>query len=60
MLHYYIGGRMRSRFQFSLSKLGRFKWTIHNCIGHPVMEILYLIGLEEMAKKAHDFTIPKK
>ena len=51
---------MRGRFQLSLSKLGRFKWTIHNCIGHPVMEILYLIGLEEMAKKAHDFTIPKK
>ena len=36
----------------------RFQWTIHNLIAHPLMEVLYQIGLEELSSKVHDTTMP--
>lgn len=33
-------------------------WTMHNLIGHPLMEILYWIGFKRMAAKVHDGTLP--
>jgi hypothetical protein len=51
---------MKAKIQLFLSKLGRFKWTVHNCIGHPFMEIFYLLGLDKLAEEAHDITIPKE
>lgn len=42
-----------------LSKLGRFSWTLHNVIAHPLSELLYLIGYEDLGNKIHDATIPK-
>ncbi len=36
----------------------RFQWTIHNMIAHPIMEILYQLGLDEMSTKIHDCTVP--
>ena len=41
-----------------VSKLGRFNYTIHNLIAHPLMEILHLVGLTEWGDKVHDATLP--
>lgn len=38
----------------------RFKWSIHNIIAHPLMEICFLIGLDKTANLVHDCTIPEK
>ena len=45
--------------QSFLDKLGYFKWTIHNVVAHPLMEILHLIGLSSLGDKLHDATLPK-
>lgn len=42
-----------------LWRLGRFSWAIHNLIGHPLMELCYLIGAHRAAHYAHDVTIPR-
>jgi hypothetical protein len=39
-------------------KLGYFKYTVHNLIAHPLMEILHLIGLSSWGDKVHDYTLP--
>ena len=41
-----------------LSKLGRFQWTLHNLVAHPLSELLYLVGLEKASNWIHDATIP--
>jgi len=41
-----------------VSKLGRFNYTIHNLIAHPLMELLHLVGLTELGNKVHDATLP--
>jgi hypothetical protein len=41
-----------------VSKLGRFNFTVHNFIAHPLMEILHLVGLTEWGNKVHDATLP--
>ena len=33
-------------------------WTVHNLVGHPVSEILYLLGFEKTSDKIHDRTLP--
>ena len=40
--------------------MNRFKYTIHNIIAHPLMEILHLIGFTELGNKIHDLTLPKE
>jgi hypothetical protein len=57
---HFFGKIMKEKIQLFLSKLGRFKWTAHNCIGHPFMEIFYLLGLDKLAEEAHDITMPKE
>jgi len=47
-----------------LSKLGPFKWTLHNLVAHPLMEAIYLIGFgtkpaERLGNWIHDLTIPE-
>tara|TARA_B100002019_G_scaffold130772_1_gene112339 strand:+ start:1981 stop:2145 length:165 start_codon:yes stop_codon:yes gene_type:complete len=42
-----------------LSKLGRFSWTLHNVVAHPLSEILYQLGYEDLGNKIHDKTIPQ-
>ena len=45
--------------QFIIEKLpNRFKWTIHNLIAHPLSELLYQIGAEDLGNKVHDATLP--
>ena len=36
-----------------------FRWSFHNLIGHPLSEILWLIGLKNLSNKLHDSTIPE-
>ena len=36
-----------------------FRYTLHNIIGHPIMEICYLLGLKELGTWVHDSTLPK-
>ena len=38
--------------------MSRFKYTLHNIIGHPMMEIFHLLGLEKAASWIHDATLP--
>jgi hypothetical protein len=42
----------------TLSKLGRFSWTLHNVVAHPLSEILYQLGYEDLGNKVHDKTVP--
>lgn len=41
-----------------VSRLGRFSYTIHNLVAHPLMEIFHLIGFTELGNKIHDATLP--
>jgi hypothetical protein len=40
--------------------MNRFKYTIHNLVGHPLMEVFYILGFTKWAKWIHDKTLPKK
>jgi len=35
-----------------------FRMTLHNLVGHPLMEILSLVGLQSAARWVHDVTLP--
>jgi len=36
----------------------RFKMTLHNVVGHPFSELLFLFGFTEMSTAVHDGTLP--
>ena len=36
----------------------RFKYTIHNVVAHPLSEVLYQLGFNDLAIKVHDLTLP--
>lgn len=38
--------------------MSRFRYTIHNVIGHPLMEIFSLLGMHRRATWIHDITLP--
>ncbi len=37
----------------------RFKWTIHNMIGHPLSELAFQLGMKKVSEKIHDVTTPE-
>jgi|GEM_PF-5850147 len=37
----------------------KFRWTPHNLIGHPMSEILHLLGEEALSDLVHDATLPR-
>ena len=41
-----------------VTRLGRFKYTVHNLVAHPGMEVLHLVGLSDLGNKIHDATLP--
>ncbi len=41
-----------------ISKLKPFHYTIHNFIGHPLMEIFHLLKYPSLGNKIHDLTLP--
>lgn len=36
----------------------KFKWSLHNLIGHPMKEICYWFGYDAMGDWIHDYTLP--
>ena len=42
----------------TLHKLGRFSYCFHNIVGHPVAEILWVLGFEKAGDYVHDITVP--
>jgi hypothetical protein len=43
-----------------LSKLGPFKWSLHNIVAHPLSEIVYLFTASDRASNwIHDITVPE-
>jgi len=38
----------------------RFQWTIHNMIGHPLMEIVYQLGFSDLSTSIHIATSPEE
>jgi hypothetical protein len=42
-----------------LARLGRFSWTLHNVVAHPLSELLYLLGYERLSNRLHDMTVPQ-
>jgi hypothetical protein len=42
----------------TLSRLGRFSYTVHNTIGHPIAEILWVLGFHKAGDWVHDITVP--
>lgn len=35
----------------------RFAFTMHNLVGHPLMEVFFLLGLRKAADWIHDATL---
>ena len=40
--------------------LRRIEWAVHNIIGHPLMEICFLLGLERLGLWIHDESLPEE
>ena len=38
----------------------RFRWTLHNVVAHPAMELLHLVNKPEYGDVIHDATIPNE
>ena len=36
----------------------RFHWSLHNIVAHPLSEIFWQFGFEDLGNKIHDITIP--
>jgi hypothetical protein len=36
----------------------KYRWTPHNLVGHPLSEILYLMGSQRWSRWVHDVTLP--
>jgi len=39
-------------------KYERYAWSVHNLIGHPLMQIFSWLGLTSLGLKIHDATVP--
>lgn len=37
----------------------RRAWVLHNLVGHPLMQLLALVGLYGLAMKVHEGTVPR-
>jgi len=40
--------------------MNRFRFTLHNIVGHPLMEIANIFGLYKLGMWFHDVTLPKQ
>lgn len=48
-----------SAFENRRMKWAKHVWSIHNLIGHPMMQILAYLQLYKAAIKVHDATVPR-
>ena len=39
--------------------MSRFSYTLHNIVGHPLMEIASIFGFHKLAGWLHNVTLPK-
>lgn len=37
---------------------GKYQYSAHNLIAHPLMELAHLCGYTELGNKIHDATLP--
>lgn len=37
----------------------RNAWLVHNLVGHPVMQVLALLGMRRLGLWVHDVTVPR-
>jgi hypothetical protein len=50
---------MKVNLQEFLGKLPpRWRWTVHNLVAHPLSEVVYQVGLENLSNRIHDVTVP--
>ena len=40
-------------------KWNKNAWMVHNLIGHPLMQLLAMVGLKHAAIRVHDSTVPR-
>lgn len=45
-------------YWFTLYDRGHLRWTLHNLLGHPIAELLHLVGLPTWGWWVHDRTLP--
>ena len=36
----------------------KYHYTIHNVVGHPLMEVCHILNKNKWADKIHDLTLP--
>ena len=41
-------------------EMKRFRYSFHNIVGHPLMEVLYVLGFHAAGSWVHDATLPRK
>ena len=52
--------RILSRLPRLLGKLpDRFQWTVHNVLAHPISEVLFQVGFQELSEQVHDLSAPE-
>lgn len=34
-------------------------WAVHNLVGHPIMQVLAMLGRSDLALRVHDATVPR-
>jgi hypothetical protein len=51
---------MKHKLQQRLGELPiRWRWTLHNLVGHPLSEVLYQLGAASVGNWVHDATLPE-
>ena len=38
----------------------KLRWSIHNIIAHPLMEVCNILGYNDLGSKIHNITIPQR
>ena len=52
--------RILSRLPRLLAQLpDRFQWTVHNVLAHPISEVLFQVGFQELSEQVHDLSAPE-
>ncbi len=52
-------GRLKEPKRFLQLLPERFQWAPHNMLAHPLSEILFHLGMEDLGNRVHDCTIPE-
>ena len=36
----------------------RFQWSLHNIVAHPLSEVLFQVGFQDLSEQVHDLSAP--